>query len=227
MTTKRSRTKRIATNGAQKPRRIRADAGDRWRQILAAATAEFLAKGYVGASMRDVSRRVGLLKGSLYHYIDSKEDLLFHVLRDLHESAKPLVERCRNSRAAPLLRLQQFIGELAPYAAEHAAQSMIFMRDFHFLPAARRRLIVAQRDLHSELMRELIEEARARGHIPRSIDPSLAAATLMGAIAFNSNWYRQSGRYTPQEIGAHQVTLLLAALRPTARARTALGAQPG
>jgi TetR/AcrR family transcriptional regulator, cholesterol catabolism regulator len=198
---------------AARRRTRRADPVERWQQIIAAATAEFLAKGYVGASMRDVSARVGLLKGSLYHYIDSKEDLLFHVLRDLHEGAAGVVERCRTGPGQPLDRLRELIEYLGPYSAEHAAQGMIFMRDFAFLPAPRRRQIIRQRDLYSSVMRELISAAQARGDVPRSIDPALAAATIMGSIAWVANWYRPGGRLSAADIGRQQAALLIAALR--------------
>ncbi len=163
--------------------------------------------------MRAVAERAGLLKGSLYHYIDSKQDLLFHVLRDLHEGARPLVERCRASHAPPLERLRAFIEELALYSAEHAAQGMIFMRDFARLPGHRRRQIIAQRDLFAKLVRELIVEAQERGDIPSAIDGALAAATLIGAIAWVASWYKPSGRLSAREIGRHQAALLLAAVR--------------
>lgn len=199
---------------AAAPRRTpRADPVERWQQIIAAATAEFLANGYAGASMRAVSERVGLLKGSLYHYIDSKEDLLFHVLRDLHEGAVEVVERTRHEPGRPLERLRALIEYLGPYSAEHAAQGMIFLRDFTFLPVARRRQIIRQRDLYSRAMRELITAAQARGDVPRSIDPALATATIMGSIAWLANWYRPGGRLSAAEIGRQQAALLIAALR--------------
>src|SRR3954470_12301411 len=45
-------------------------------EILAAAARIFREKGYHAASVRDIAESVGLLKGSLYHYIRSKEELL-------------------------------------------------------------------------------------------------------------------------------------------------------
>src|SRR4051794_26547784 len=50
--------------------------GAREEEILAAAARIFREKGYHGASVRDIAESVGLLKGSLYHYIRSKEELL-------------------------------------------------------------------------------------------------------------------------------------------------------
>ena len=48
----------------------------RWREIVDAAAAVFQRKGYEAASTADVADAVGMLKGSLYYYINSKEELL-------------------------------------------------------------------------------------------------------------------------------------------------------
>ena len=50
---------------------------ERWDEILRAAGSEFNDRGYHASRLQDIAARVGLLSGSLYYYIDSKEDLLF------------------------------------------------------------------------------------------------------------------------------------------------------
>src|SRR3978361_1430139 len=50
--------------------------------VLEAAIRVFHKKGYASASIQDVAEEVGVLKGSLYHYIDSKEDLLARIFED-------------------------------------------------------------------------------------------------------------------------------------------------
>jgi TetR/AcrR family transcriptional repressor of nem operon len=44
----------------------------------------FREKSYHTTSMADIARACGLLKGSLYHYFDSKEDLMKRVIRQVH-----------------------------------------------------------------------------------------------------------------------------------------------
>ena len=39
-------------------------------------------KGFVATSLEDIAGEVGMYKGSLYHYITSKEDLLIAVVRE-------------------------------------------------------------------------------------------------------------------------------------------------
>jgi AcrR family transcriptional regulator len=134
-------------------------------------------------------------------------------VRDLHDGAVEVVERCRNGRGSPLARLHELIEYLAPYSAERAAQGMIFFRDFGFLPAARRRLIIRQRDLYATTLNELITAAQARGEVPRSIDPALAAASILGSIAWLANWYRPGGRLSAEEIGRQLAAMMTAALR--------------
>jgi AcrR family transcriptional regulator len=49
-------------------------------QLLETATRLFKEKGYHNTSMQDLADALGLQKGSLYHYIDSKQELLRRLL---------------------------------------------------------------------------------------------------------------------------------------------------
>jgi len=53
----------------------------RLAEILTHATDVFCAKGYEGASMRDLSRASGMSLAGLYYYFESKERLLFLIQR--------------------------------------------------------------------------------------------------------------------------------------------------
>ena len=55
---------------------------NRSQDVLEAAVRVFHKKGYASSSIQDIADEVGVLKGSLYHYIDSKEDLLARLFED-------------------------------------------------------------------------------------------------------------------------------------------------
>ena len=61
---------------------------DRHRDILEAAAGLFAERGYAATSVRDIGERVGLLGGSLYHYIKSKEALFVRI----HDMALQVAE---------------------------------------------------------------------------------------------------------------------------------------
>ncbi len=56
--------------------------------IVKSALHIFLEKGYHNTSMSDIANETGLLKGSLYHHFNSKEDLMKAVIASLHEYYK-------------------------------------------------------------------------------------------------------------------------------------------
>src|SRR5499426_426935 len=55
--------------------------GDRFQSLLDAATAVFLEQGYRRTQIADVAARLGLAKGSVYTYVETKEALFDCVLR--------------------------------------------------------------------------------------------------------------------------------------------------
>jgi AcrR family transcriptional regulator len=62
----------------------------------------FYAKGYDAASLQDIADRLGMLKGSLYYYIQSKEDLLYDVIKAAHEEGLATIESLAAGRATRL-----------------------------------------------------------------------------------------------------------------------------
>src|SRR5580658_8086245 len=58
----------------------------RWAEVLGAAAELFAEKGYAETTVQDIATRAGLVnKGSLYYYINTKEDLLWQLALQLHE----------------------------------------------------------------------------------------------------------------------------------------------
>jgi TetR/AcrR family transcriptional repressor of nem operon len=53
------------------------------RTLLKNSLSVFKSKGYTATSMSDLAQASGLLKGSMYHYIESKEQLMLEVLNSL------------------------------------------------------------------------------------------------------------------------------------------------
>ena len=89
--------------GERKPRE------ERWSELIQVATEVFYAKGYDAASLQDIADRLGMLKGSLYYYIQSKEDLLFDVIKAVHEEGLANIESLAAGEGNPLERLRDVI----------------------------------------------------------------------------------------------------------------------
>ena len=71
----------------------RAIPADRFEELIQAATVVFLEQGYRRTQVADVAARMGLSKGSLYTYVESKEALFDCVLRHADRSAPVALPR--------------------------------------------------------------------------------------------------------------------------------------
>ncbi len=70
-----------------RPHRQRLAPEERREAILDAALSAFSDLGYTQATLNDVADRLGVTKGCLYHYFESKEKLLVELIRDRMGSA--------------------------------------------------------------------------------------------------------------------------------------------
>src|SRR5258708_32376573 len=68
----------------------------RLAKVLQHAAHIFCEKGYEGASMRDLSRAAGMSLAGLYHYFESKEELLYLIQKHTFTT---IIERLRQRLA--------------------------------------------------------------------------------------------------------------------------------
>lgn len=198
------------------PRRARAGSQlsqERWRQILEVATRLFKENGFAATSMQDVSDEVGLLKGSLYYYVRSKEELLFEVLRDLHHNGVEIIDNVKFGSDDPLAELHEYLRRLTIYAGEHRARLAIYMRDFRFVPPENQKKIIAERDIYEVAAFRLIEEAKALHMIDASINSKVAALSILGSTAVTHEWYRPDGPVGLESIGEQVAATIINGLR--------------
>ena len=81
---------------AARPRAVRSPVIERkYGEIVEAAGRLFAQQGFDGTSLQDIANEVGVLKGSLYHYITTKEDLLFRLFEEVHEQVQRIAEEVK------------------------------------------------------------------------------------------------------------------------------------
>ena len=174
----------------------------RKRQIFEVAAQLFARKGYRGTSIRDIGEESGILGGSLYHHIKSKDALFV----ELHDVALDMAaERIAIAIAGandPWSRLEAACIELLEIQADADSLTFPLMNDFREVPEQVRRKLVARRDIFEEPFRDLIDQLPLPPDIDRSIYRNMLLSQLNGA----AHWYRP-GRLSLAEIGRHIVRI--------------------
>jgi AcrR family transcriptional regulator len=167
-------------------------------EILKAAAARFRDRGFEAARMKEIALGVGLTPGALYHYFESKSDLLYFC-------QEVSVERL-TAKACRAMRLREgWRGRLRALIREHALCMLDELHgaaahiEFHALPAARLRRIIRKRDAYEAIVRRAIERGIGAGEFA-PCDPKLAALAILGAVNWTARWYRPEGPLQPGEI---------------------------
>lgn len=158
--------------------------------VLRAAVEVFNERGYDGASMEDVSRRLGIAKSGIYHHVSGKEELLRlaldRALSGLWESA----ERARALDAPAVVRLEELVRAAIAVLAGRLPYVTLLLRVRGNTPVEREAL--ARRRAFDALVADLVAEAQRDGDIRADIDKKLTARLLFGMVNSIVEWYRPS-----------------------------------
>jgi AcrR family transcriptional regulator len=184
----------------------------RQAEVIAAAAKVFHAKGYDGTTIQDIADELGILKGSVYYYITSKEDVLYEVLQEVHAAGLAALKAAAEIEGDPLVKVRSVVSTLSAFNAEHRVRMSILLRELHVLEPKRRKAIVAERDQYEQFLRELIEEAQKAGLANEGIDPKIATLAIMGMVNTIHQWYRPSGGLKPASIGAQYADFAVGAI---------------
>jgi TetR/AcrR family transcriptional regulator, cholesterol catabolism regulator len=183
---------------------------ERWSEILDAAGQIFNEKGYQAARIEDIAGRVGILRGSLYYYIDSKEDLLYALSVTGHTSGlSTIAEDEATSAADAPTRLAGFIERWMAIMPNHPEYSPVTERDVRFLGDERRAIVMEMRlEMHG-YVRQIFEQGIGQGDFDPSIDPGVAANSLFELLNGTIRWFRPSGRLSHTDVGEYYKRLVL------------------
>lgn len=170
--------------------------GDRYQDIIQAAAVLFAERGYLATSMRDIAERVGLLGGSLYHHIRSKEELFVAVHDHALQYASEQIEAAIAPETEPWGRLKAACVRHLELQLDPEVDTVPFVSDFRNIPAELHERLIARRDVFERTYVELVDALPLPAHIDRGIYRLL----LLSLINSVRTWYRP-GRKTIAEIG--------------------------
>ncbi len=194
---------------AGQPRRPRRPREEQLRQT---AVRLFREHGYDGTSMQDLAEALGMHRGSLYHYIDSKEDLLFEIVESamarFHDEVRPILE----GDGAAGDRLERAVTAHLRIAADEPDELTLLQVEVKALAPARRARIVAERDAYEHAWRAFIRDGMRDGAF-RCEDERTAGFMILAACNWFSQWYHPAGPLGVDDFATRFSDLFLDALR--------------
>jgi AcrR family transcriptional regulator len=192
-----------------------ADYDERKQGIVETAAALFAERGFNGASVADIAQRGKISKSLIYHYYQSKEDILYDVMishvRALDVAAREAVA----GDAAPERKLKELTHRFMALYVGAADRHKVLLNDLGDLPKARRAEIVAVQRGLIEIVQKLLVEIEP-GLKRRSGAAFAASMLFFGTINWTHTWSDPKGAVSAGALAEMAVDLTLGGVRKAA-----------
>ncbi|MBN1571607.1 MAG: TetR/AcrR family transcriptional regulator [Deltaproteobacteria bacterium] len=158
------------------------DSTDKTTVILDAAIKVFADKGYFGARVSDIANEAGIAYGLVYHYFDSKEDLLLSIFETRWENFLSAIKRVIETEDDPREMVRGLISFL--FHSYKNNPRMIEVMIIDVVKASR--FFSGENVRHFkdafDLITKIVEIGQSRGKFNADIDPTLAAYAIYGSV---------------------------------------------
>ncbi len=156
-------------------------------KVLDHAAQIFCDKGYEGASMRDLSRAAGMSLAGLYHYFESKEELLYLIQKHTFRTIIERVQQRLQGTTGPEERIRIFIENHVDYFLANKEAMKVLTHEDETLKNGRGTEIRSIKREYYKICLDLLEDLRqAKG---LQFSGRLAVLGLFGMINWIYTWH--------------------------------------
>jgi AcrR family transcriptional regulator len=181
---------------------------DRKSEILAVAARLFREKGYMSASLDDITSEIGITKPAIYYYFRAKEDILFEIciaqINNLTNQAKAIADSDLN-----------LVGKIMKMFENHVLQFHLqrdnaetYLREAAYLSLERRKYVSDLLKIYESFIREHVDQAIREG-IFRPVDSKQVVRGIGGMCNWVGNWYTPDGDHDINYIAQAYIDFIL------------------
>ncbi len=190
---------------------------DRRQQILNAALKRFAEQGYAGASIQEIVDAAHMTKPTLYYYFHNKADLYRALVEWAYDQRYRLMQEAAARGRGLGAQLTEICAVLFEFIRDHRELTRLaFATAFAAPGEVPAEAGCAQLGLRSfEFLRDLIQQAVARGEIKRRFAPQELAMAFVGMMHLHIMAFLIKVQAPPDRRTARRlVALFLAGAKP-------------
>jgi len=177
---------------------------DRLERLITTATGIFARQGFHATSMRDLSRASGLSLAGIYHYVRSKDELLFLIqdrcFREVLAGAEAALARVTGREE----RIRAFIRHHLVFFAGHMDKMKVLSHEDDELTGAMRERVQERKRAYVDLLTGLLDDGA-----DAAVSPVVATYALFGMMNWIYTWYRPDGPVTPASLADDMARVFL------------------
>ncbi|MBF6560600.1 MAG: TetR family transcriptional regulator [Candidatus Binataceae bacterium] len=169
------------------------------RNLRIAAIQLLSEHGYQAMNLRMLAGKVGVQAGSLYNYIESKQQLLFWLLQETTQKLLVEFDLTLNAIDDPEERLRQFVAFHLRYHIANRKQSSVLQTEMRSLTAKNYHAIAKLQRLYTDKVRGIIEHGARVGRFHVE-DAEIATFAFLQMLTAIIRWYRPQGRLSLNQL---------------------------
>ena len=177
-------------------------------RVKSAAIRLFSVKGFAATGIREIAHEAGISVASLYHYMDTKEELLLSLMLDGMNSLLEPATRVVSSDGGPSEHVVNLVDIHVSFHCSRAALARVTDAELRSLSPEPRRSVIDLRDAYEKLWLSSITDGRSDG-IFTIAEPRLATLAVLEMCTGVSHWYSPDGRFSVDRIARYYSGLAL------------------
>lgn len=175
-------------------RKTAPEAPARRELILAEAAALFARKGVAATTVREIADAVDIQAGSLYHWFESKEEMVDELLTGAMDDLSSWYQEAMDTHEEPLPRLRGLVHAAFRVIAAHPDACTVYLRDYAYLATLPRFAHLNEASLKvRDLWIGTLEAGIAAGDFRADLAPDLVYRYLTYPLWLSVGWHQSSG----------------------------------
>lgn len=179
------------------------------QEIIATAARLFKDKGYRATTLEDIAAAVGMLKGSLYYYIQSKEQLLYLVVREPVRQVYQQLAEIVLSEAPVRSKIAQAVANHLTLFHQHYPHMAVYLHDYPHLMQKLQKDIIETPKHYQRLWATLLQQGIEAGELRADLDVKVTGYAILGMCNWVYRWYHPEGPLSAEAVAETFTTLIL------------------
>lgn len=177
----------------------------------------FATQGFANTSVQQIVAAAGVTKGAMYHYFQSKDDLLFGIYERMLSLQRAHLEATLEKGGRPDKVLRDVCIDVIETSIDFLPEGTVFFRSMHLLSEPRRAEVTRRRREYHDRISSLIERGQDEGSFRTDIPRSVLIAHFFSDVHYLSHWYSPDGPETKSEVAQQLTDLFLSGIRKEAQ----------
>lgn len=168
-------------------------------EIVQAAANIFESHGYYHTSMDDIAEAIGIRKPTLYHYVESKGQIVAWIHDRLCDGFIARINQWIDEGRSPNRCLMSVMTDIFETLDAEPGHLRVYFEHHREIPEKYQATSRAKRDEYFRTVRDLIAAGVEAGEFHVE-DLEMTTFALFGMCNWAYQWYRPNGTLTPQQV---------------------------